>query len=203
MAGVGANHLSRYLRGVDPPWDVVAKLAANRGISLDWLLMSAGPREGTGMHEPQGGELREDAGSIISGDSASIPLYDIRASAGGGELVYDELPSTRVVFPRAMLQRMGISARGAKLMLASGDSMYPTISDGNLILIDTSDIDLRDDVFVLRREDAILVKRLQRRMDGTLSLLSDNPAYAEERLPRDEAEDMQVIARVRMTFKAV
>lgn len=205
VAGVGANQLSRYLRGVDPSWEVVAKLAANRGVSLDWLLNGEGPRLRDGSASAFEDEPRKfrhqpvrDIGGIVS-----IPLFDVCASAGGGNLVWDEQPETRIVFPRAMLRRLGISPIGAKLMKASGDSMYPTIADENLMLVDSNDLDPRDDVFVLRRADTIHVKRLQRRTDGSLLLRSDNPAYDDERLPRDEAEELQLIARVRQAFRSV
>lgn len=46
---------------------------------------------------------------------------------------------------------------------------------------------------MLWRGDSILVKQLQRRTNGAVALRSDNPAYAEEVLSRDEADDIQII----------
>jgi phage repressor protein C with HTH and peptisase S24 domain len=193
VAGVTSEQLGRYLSGDTKkvPFEVLSKLAAAKRVSLDWLATGEGQRS-LDAETPE-----------VPDDSISIPLYRFRASAGPGAFAWDEEPSTRMTFPRAVLLKMGVNPAAAMLTQASGDSMYPTISDGNLMLLDRSDIDIVDDVFMLRRGDSILVKRLQQRMDGSIALRSDNPAYEEERLPRDEADELQVIGRVRMTLKAV
>jgi phage repressor protein C with HTH and peptisase S24 domain len=198
--GIHPTTLRRYEMGQRPPdSETLTRACEVYGVTEAWLLNGRGPREAPTRMAESGPVFRP----AESADAVSIPLFDIQASAGGGQLVWDEQPTTRVVFPRVMLQRMGINPRGAKLLLAKGDSMEPTIGDGNLMLVDIADIDLRDDIFVLRREESVLVKRLQRHLDGSLAVRSDNPAYQEDRLPRDEAEDLQIIGRVRMVFKAV
>jgi phage repressor protein C with HTH and peptisase S24 domain len=58
--------------------------------------------------------------------------------------------------------------------------MEPTLSDGDPILVDTADAAerLRDGIYVLRVDDALMVKRLAR-SPATRKLLikSDNPNY--------------------------
>ncbi|HKR23802.1 MAG TPA: S24 family peptidase, partial [Allosphingosinicella sp.] len=81
----------------------------------------------------------------------------------------------------AWLRRL---ARGAPEQLSiirvSGDSMAPTLADGDEILVDRGDgaDGLRDGIYVLRIDDALVVKRLAvGPVVGTLSVRSDNPAY--------------------------
>lgn len=192
VAGVVPDQLARYARGtVKPTLEVIARLARAKGVSLDWLWTGEGARD-------IGGEEPDVAGSLVS-----IPLYDVRVGAGLGQFAEEEAPIARVSFDRAWLAAHGIKPSGAKLMLAKGDSMSDTIEDGDPILVDTADIEPRDKVYVVRRGGALLVKRLQRHSDGAISLLSDNPAYGPERLPRDEADNLEIIGRVGMVFKAV
>jgi len=54
-----------------------------------------------------------------------------------------------------------------------------------------------------RRGSELLIKRLQKHSDGSLSLLSDNPTYAPERLPRDEADELEVIGRVAVVLRSI
>ena len=44
----------------------------------------------------------------------------------------------------------------------SGDSMEPTLFDGDVVLIDRNDFVPKDGVYVLRIEDSLFVKRLMR-----------------------------------------
>ena len=56
--------------------------------------------------------------------------------------------------------------------------MAPTLADGDEILVDRAVRRLRDGLFVLRLDGALVVKRVSVRPDGArVSILSDNPAY--------------------------
>jgi phage repressor protein C with HTH and peptisase S24 domain len=70
-----------------------------------------------------------------------------------------------------------------------------------MVLFDTSETEPRDAIFIMRRGDGVQVKRLSRRADGSLLLISDNPAFPQEELPRDEAEDLKLIGRVKFVFR--
>ena len=89
----------------------------------------------------------------------------------------------------------------AVIVVAHGDSMKDTIGDGDPIVCDTSARELRDKIYVFRRAGELVVKRVQRHGDGTISLISDNPAYREERLPHDESDQLEVIGRVGFVFR--
>ncbi len=66
------------------------------------------------------------------------------------------------------------------IIRVEGDSMAPTLSPGDDILIDPvgcSD-QLRDGIYVLRVDDALVVKRIALNPVGRrLTVQSDNPAY--------------------------
>ena len=74
-----------------------------------------------------------------------------------------------------------------------GDSMDPTLRDGDEILVDRSLRPLRDGIHVVRIGEALMVKRLETGRPGVIVLLSDNPAY---RPIEVRAVEVHVIGRV-------
>ena len=112
----------------------------------------------------------------------SVPRLDVQASAGAGALQAEERRLGRIAFDAAWLRRLGLAGgRPGRLSIirVDGDSMAPALSDGDDILVDRDDAAgrLRDGIYVLRVEDALIVKRLGLRPDGRVSIRSDNPAY--------------------------
>lgn len=71
--------------------------------------------------------------------------------------------------------------------------MEGTLRDGDEILVDRSPRPLRDGIHVVRTGEALLVKRVDLGRRGTITLVSDNPAYRPIELP---PEEVQVIGRV-------
>jgi phage repressor protein C with HTH and peptisase S24 domain len=75
----------------------------------------------------------------------------------------------------------------------AGDSMDPTLRDGDEILVDRTPRPPRDGIHVVRVDGALLVKRLETGRPGLVVLRSDNKAYDPIELPPAEIE---VIGRV-------
>ncbi len=110
-----------------------------------------------------------------------VPRLDVDAAAGAGAFDGDERSGGHIAFDPAWLRRV---ARGAPEQLSiirvAGDSMAPTLADGDDILVDRGDAAprLRDGIYVLRIEGALVVKRLAFNPAArTLSIRSDNPAW--------------------------
>lgn len=49
---------------------------------------------------------------------------------------------------------------------------------------------------VISVADDLLVKRIRRRLDGLIDLISDNPAYAAETIGPDRVQQLRVVGRV-------
>lgn len=111
----------------------------------------------------------------------AVPRLNISASAGPGAFADDERAFAHIAFDETWLRKL-IAARPSDLSLieVEGDSMAPTLSDGDVILVNTGDgIErLRDGIYVLRRDDTLLVKRIARSpASQRISIQSDNPNY--------------------------
>jgi phage repressor protein C with HTH and peptisase S24 domain len=111
----------------------------------------------------------------------SVPRLDVGASAGHGALDTAEARLGRIAFDPQWLRGLGLGdGKALSLIRVQGDSMVPTLSDGDEILVDGADSAsrLRDGVYVLRIEDSLVVKRLALSpAGGRVSILSDNGAY--------------------------
>jgi hypothetical protein len=115
-------------------------------------------------------------------DMAFIPKLGIGASAGPGALVGEEAPEAHVGFETAWLRKLGSNPDDLSIIQVSGDSMSPTLADCDDILVDRADASqrLRDGIYVLRIDDALMVKRIALNpIARTLTIKSDNPSYPE------------------------
>ncbi|MEH6715267.1 MAG: S24 family peptidase [Parasphingorhabdus flavimaris] len=117
------------------------------------------------------------------GRGASSALLRIRqlqvgASAGPGSLADDEYAESMGFGPK-WLRRLGLDPADLSLIAVDGDSMHPTLGDGDDIMVDhsASSRPLRDGIYVLRMDDVLLVKRVAMGPSGKLSIRSDNPQY--------------------------
>ena len=116
-----------------------------------------------------------------SGDLIEIPLLDVRASAGHGAMTEVEARHARFGFDEKWLKQLTAS-RPASLSVirVEGDSMEPTLSDSDEVMVDLSDTGqrLRDGIYVIRSDDALVVKRVALGPQGRqISIVSDNQAY--------------------------
>jgi phage repressor protein C with HTH and peptisase S24 domain len=135
----------------------------------------------------------------------SVPLLPLRAAAGAGAVADDERPRAHLAFEQAWLRRLtSASAEHLSLIQVSGDSMAPTLTDGDELLIDRSDSArrLRDGVYVLRIDDMLVVKRLTLHpVTRRATVQSDNPAYAD--WPDCDPSELKIIGRVIWTGRRV
>lgn len=141
-----------------------------------------------------GGEV--DAADIRSGFRV-VARYDVGASAGPGALA-DDAAGIGLAFPEKLLRELvGGDVTGLSLIRVAGDSMVPTLADGDDILVDTADAAtrLRDGIYVLRADDTLIVKRLSRAPTGGVAIRSDNRDLYPDTLVADPAT-LAIIGRV-------
>ena len=127
-----------------------------------------------GGHEPS---FDAPAGMV------AVVRSSVRASAGPGAIPAREESGPYFAFDRRWLKNLtGASADHLSMIKVEGDSMAPTLGDGDDILIDRRESTgpLRDGIYVLRIDERLLVKRLAVHPMGRLvTVQSDNPAYSD------------------------
>ncbi len=127
-----------------------------------------------------------------------VPLEEIDLEYGMGGTFGDSPVTVQVhQIPRLLMEAMG--GRGTtstSLFVAKGrgDSMEPTIADGDMIIVDRSKRQLRDPdrIWALTVGDFHMVKRLRPR-GSSIVLLSDNPKVPEEVV---SMEEINLVGRV-------
>ena len=125
----------------------------------------------------------------------AVPRLSVQASAGPGSEVEGEFQIGAYRFDAAWLRAIGqATPEDLSIIRVSGDSMAPTLNDGDDALVNRA-ATLRDGIYVLRRDDALMVKRLALApTSSTVTISSDNPAYPTWRdCPLDS---VQLIGRV-------
>ena len=120
----------------------------------------------------------------------------VGASAGGGAEVGEEREAGRIAFDPALLRQLGVRRDAASLITVQGDSMEPTLSDGDDIMVDAAAVSqpLREGIHVIRMDGTLMVKRLAHAPGGRLSVLSDNAAYRDYEAV--EPDGIELIGRV-------
>jgi phage repressor protein C with HTH and peptisase S24 domain len=131
-----------------------------------------------------------------------IPVFNLGVSAGAGGGMQPGLQAadatTEVFFtPSYMRRHFGRAGNGFAMVYVKGDSMQPTLFDGDEIVIDTrvQRVD-RDGIYVFMLRGDIKVKRIQAKLDGSLLVKSDNGAYETEQVGAGHADRFQVHGRL-------
>ncbi|CAH0497106.1 S24 family peptidase [Novosphingobium sp. CECT 9465] len=124
---------------------------------------------------------------------ADVPRLPLGASAGPGAHTSEEIPSGRLRFSNRWLKAQGLEPVMLSVIEVEGDSMEPTLRDGDEILVDRTPRPLRAGIHVIRLDDVLLVKRLESGAGGALRIISDNAAYPRMERP---AQDVEIIGRV-------
>ncbi|MCG7200875.1 helix-turn-helix transcriptional regulator [Marinobacter pelagius] len=174
--------MRKYLSGSTPGLDKAAQIAEANGVPLEWLATGKKPTKTDSQFEDE---------------FALIPGYNVQVAAGHGSLAGDESPTRELAFRRKWLRFRGLHEQDLALVFAKGDSMEPTISDNETVMVDTSEKKLRDGhIYVIRNGDHLLVKRVQTLWNDGVQLLSDNKEYPPQEIERSNLENMEVIGRV-------
>ncbi len=181
-AGIPRSTLETYLTGeAEPKASRLAAIAHAAQMSAHYLVTGEGPSEpgmpGLSARRPL--ELR-DPGISARDELVYVPLYDIRATGGKtGKLVGDEYAAEVLAFKKDWIRReLRASPEQLRLLYVEGNSMEPDLRAGDIILIDhTDNLARHEGVYVIRLDDALLVKQLQHLPGGLIKVISRNPAY--------------------------
>lgn len=121
--------------------------------------------------------------SPVSADGLiPIPRLEVGASAGFGAHADGERAVAQLGFNKDWLRQLTSAKRDdLSIIRVVGDSMFPTLADGDDILVERSVTghSLSDGIYVLRRENTLMVKRVTVNPSGSsLTVASDNKSYA-------------------------
>ena len=190
-AGVNRSFVYDIMRGrsENPNLEKLDKVASALRVERTWLLHGVGHVEGDSP--------------IIDDPSEAfvvIPSVHVAASMGGGSLVADDVEAGEPYhFQRAWIARhLRADPASLRIMHVEGDSMMPTLHDGDVVLVDTGRCaPTPPGIFVLFDGIGLVAKRLEHIPNSDppqVRVISDNTFYsAYERT----ADEVNIIGRIR------
>lgn len=165
---------------------LTADLAALCGVRYEWLARGTGPMR----------EIDELGIEGVSSEAfVEIPAMVLKAAAGKGYLPdYVEIKGGRA-YTKEFFRQERVDPRNCFRIKVDGHSMEPTLWDGDWVLVNGADKELRNNkVYAFQVHDEIRVKRFFLQTDGSLLIHSDNKAFPEERL--FDSSSVSVLGRV-------
>jgi len=184
VLGVSQMNFATMKKRNKVPFELLMDFCASRSISINWMLYGQSPES-----------LVEATNKFYM-----VKYYnDVSASAGGGtgeqceEIEELEIPEQFVFMLGGESEMRNIEA-----INVSGDSMEPTFSYNDIVFINRAKTDLqRGGIFTIRTEAGLFIKRVQKRIDGKVDIISDNDVYSTQTL---EPYEMEVVGRVVCRF---
>jgi len=166
------------------PFTELLDFCAKKSISINWLLYGQSPE------------------SLVEATNKFYMVKyfsDVNASAGGGaDVECEEIQELEI--PEQFVFMLGgeRELRNIEAINVSGDSMEPTFSYNDIVFINRQKTDLqRGGIFTIRTEAGLFIKRVQKRIDGKVDIISDNKVYSTQTLNPNEIE---VLGRVVSRF---
>jgi len=160
------------------PFKELMEFCARRKISINWIFF-----------DQAAGMLVEETEKFFQVKYFS----SVRASAGGGANVLGEEYETMTIDKKQLKSYYGnisdeeLSSKNIEAISVDGESMEPTIKNGSIVFVDRDLNEItRDGIFVVNTPGGLFIKRLNRKVDGSIELISDNKMYSPEVMSPDE-----------------
>lgn len=164
-------------------------LVKNFNLNIDWILTGEG-------------EMLKNT-SFENNDLIELPYFEeTYASAGGGSLNYNEQKKPMAFDKKFLERQLGITIfKNLHIINAVGNSMEPTIQEGELLFINPFENEfnhIKDGgIYVIICGNSTFVKRVSHNpINGVTKLISDNSAYPEMEITGQEFESCTIIGRV-------
>ena len=195
--GVSRQAVTRWVSGKTPTYGNLIKLSNLLGVSVSEI---TGESEiGHSFHTVT------DVSEPVSSGLVRVPVLSVEASCGCHGVRNEETDIVGAIdfepyFLRSLPGVTGLS--NLHIVHAHGDSMEPTIPSRSICVVDANQNQIRGDgIYCLGAEGDTFIKRIQKNLDGTLTLLSDNDRYPPQRLDKATLETVKIEGRVVLVLK--
>lgn len=179
------------------PDEFKQQLADKYNINLHWLITGNGSMYNTSNSTPNNLVKTDNINiDIALKDSVEVPMLDLRLSAGHGSDWYaGSLTGEKLYIPKRVARRYPSNSVFAGATV-EGDSMEPTLNDGEPVVFVKGFIK-GDGIYVLAVNGELFVKRLEfNRILNVLRIISDNPKYPPTELKSDMQDSVRILGKV-------
>lgn len=190
---IGVSTIYDLERGDQESSRKLGAIARALGISGLWLETGQGD-----MLAPEQTDLLQN-----KFDETYSTLNRVRGAAlagGGGAYAWEfEEVDHSHAFRREWLEEKGLRPHRCKLWGVTGDSMAPWACDGDVVMINMDQTQIRNGkVYAIAAGDELRIKRLFKRSDGSIEVRSDNPSpmYPTETYYGEDINNIKIIGEV-------
>ena len=184
LTGRSASTIYRICGGKGrPSLSYLEQLSEQFKIDLNWLIT--------------GERASDEVANNTNTELVMTPKFDVHASAGLGQINFDEEVSEHFGFSKKWLSsQLGVQSEQLAFVTIQGDSMQPTLEDGDMVLVDLSCQQVhQENVYLLYTEDGLMAKRLKP-MQGGIKVIIDNPDYPSWEISAANGEQTRVVGKV-------
>lgn len=180
----------------------IAKLASLYKVSPQYLIFGEedSNQELSASQEQEIKMIYDAVTGNRSDDYVYVPAYDIDVSAGHGMFSDGAIePKKYLAFHKDWIKKKGLNPKLLAVLFNEGDSMAPTIPNQSAMVINMLQSKAVDgQVYVIRIDDRLYVKRIQWIPAGGLRLISDNKQYDSFDITKEDmqASDVEVCGQV-------
>jgi phage repressor protein C with HTH and peptisase S24 domain len=193
--GTTQRNISKYETGLTGVPDEIKEKLADIGINLHWFVTGFGEMFISSKNEAS--PFRVVRPNDVKDSDFVIPFIDQKVSAGAGqELSESDQIRTFIRAPK-FLSSYG---RDVTALQVAGDSMEPTLRDGDIVISDTLGW-RKEGIYVIQLHGESFVKRLSKRVKRYV-IISDNTAYPTIEEPF-ESEWLRIIGIVHCAVRAM
>ena len=187
LLGVSRPSISYWARGESLTIDTATAICSALGVSLNDLF---------------GIEMRGGEAVIKPNESIRAPGFErIYVQSGQERPLVTGFLDLASSFVYGLL---GVNdAKSLQIIPNKDDCMEPTINKHSLVIVDTAQTILAvNGIYCLQAGKDLFIKRVQRNLDGSITLLSDNRLYEPIRVEKDELEGLGVHGKVIHIFNS-
>lgn len=161
------------------PYKQLISFCEQKGIGLDWLFFN------------------KDKKQTENVDYYLVPKYNVEATAGKGDICFEEEIIDHLAFSDKWIKKAGLEKKKLSIITIKGDSMKPTLEEGDIVLIDHRYNTLKNDsIYVLLMDGELRVKRLQKGPDQVI-IVSDNTKYTPQHIDMQILDDLiKIVGKV-------
>jgi phage repressor protein C with HTH and peptisase S24 domain len=154
-------------------------------------------------NDPSPGARAEPIDADPDDDTVEVNALDVSYGMGGTYIDDNTVEIDKVKFSRSWLRNF-TEAPPEMLFVAQGigDSMWPTIHDTDIVLVDRTETVVRmvDKIWAMSFGEIGMIKRLRPKPDGTMVIVSDNPNVSDDRATDGE---LFIVGRVAAIVRKV
>lgn len=186
--GVNPTTLSSWKSRSIIPYEYMYALSKTYDISFDWLM--------TGKDQNTQLAVNEEKTHYGFNELRQLDLYKNEAQEQGkSESSRNGYNMSTLFFPKEWFSTRHLNQQSLVAVNVVGDSLGPDIPNGSLVLVDTTQKELKNgEVYVFDIDGDLLIKTIIHDFDGYIAR-SRNDAYPDIRLNKERISKLNIVGR--------